>query len=319
MVSFDIFFKTSNILNFTAIPFKADIQSFRLSDADTNRSTIYRFASSSCVSSSGASSFTPYFRSSAFARSRSQTWGFFAKRPVQIRADHIFVKHALCLVLFIVAVSVQYLPKRFVAIDIRPSAMVFKSDDRNFKSIILDHDIRDQARISPAPCKDPRAKVPRSVRHPYRSNDRAAGSRRTLRSHFRHPPRNPESSFSSRAASRRPASAPGSEAAAEQHDIKRGKNPPDRQVQIPVPPPRSLRHSHLFFMHWMLPRSPYRFSRSGYKCPIFSFMLIPPEFFVLPRCAILLQKSSDRSWLIPLRKHFPCTLALSHLCQYRSC
>ena len=68
------------------------------------------------------------------------------KRPVQIRADHIFVKHALCLVLFIVAVSVQYLPKRFVAIDIRPSAMVFKSDDRNFKSIILDHDIRDQAR-----------------------------------------------------------------------------------------------------------------------------------------------------------------------------
>ena len=68
------------------------------------------------------------------------------KRPVQIRADHIFVKHTLCLVLFIVAVAKQHLPKRFVVIDIRPSAMVFKSDNRHLKILILDHDIRDQAR-----------------------------------------------------------------------------------------------------------------------------------------------------------------------------
>ena len=63
------------------------------------------------------------------------------ERPVQIRTDHIFIKHTLCLILFIIAIAIEYPAQRLIVIDVRPASMILKPDNRKLQSLILNHDV----------------------------------------------------------------------------------------------------------------------------------------------------------------------------------
>ena len=71
-------------------------------------------------------------------------WIFWKQWSVQISADHVFVKHTFCAIFSIISMTIKYSSEGAVFSNVSSSTMVFKSDNRMLKGIILKYDIVNQ-------------------------------------------------------------------------------------------------------------------------------------------------------------------------------